>query len=171
MATHNLIQTVTVGAGGAAAINFTSIPQTYTDLIVYLSGRYDNAVSFNAGALRFNNDSGNNYSYRVLRGNGSAADSFSGTTSYIEFGTNQGSGSTANVFGSNSAYIPNYTGSTFKSVSMNQVAENNAIETRMHFTAGLWSSTSAITLITIFPGGGYNWVQHSSASLYGISKT
>ena len=82
MATHNLIQTVTVGAGGTAAINFTSIPQTYTDLIVYVSGRYDNAVSFNAGALRFNNDSGNNYSYRVLRGNGSSVDSFSGTTSY-----------------------------------------------------------------------------------------
>jgi hypothetical protein len=50
--TYTLISSVTVGSGGAANIEFTSIPQTYTDLLYKISGRLsvDSASAF----LRYN---------------------------------------------------------------------------------------------------------------------
>jgi len=170
--TFTKIASVTVGAGGASTIDFTSIPQTFTDLKIVLSVRTTgSAVNFNDGALRFNSDSGSNYSTRFLLGDGSSASSSSASTSYIPFGPNQGSLTTANTFTSFDGYIPNYTGSSFKSVSSDGTAENNATATRMTLTAGLWSSTAAITSINVFPGGGYNFVQYSTATLYGIKNS
>jgi hypothetical protein len=67
MATYTLINSVTVGSGGAASMEFTSIPSTYTDLVVKISGRSDNTGSF-ANYLRFNSDSGNNYTWINLYG-------------------------------------------------------------------------------------------------------
>ena len=67
-------------------------------------------------------------------------------------------------------YIPNYSGSTNKSVSIDAVAENNGTSGFCSFTAGLWSASDAITQITLIANGG-NMVQHSSVSLYGIRNS
>jgi len=165
MATHNLIQTVTVGAGGAASIEFTSIPQTYTDLLVVCNGR--TSGSGNGINISFNGNT-SNYSNRALQGNGSNA------SSYGTYNRNAGmvtdSNQTASVFGSTSIYVPNYTGSTFKSYSADGVSEHNATTAYMNIVAGLWSDVAAITSLTISPMFG-NFVYHSTASLYGIKNT
>ena len=163
--THKLIETITVGSGGAANIEFTSIPQTYTDLVLLCS--LDNSNSSVVADIRFNGLS-TNLSSRLLTGNGSAASSTT-STALRSYGTNP-SDYTASVFGNMTIYIPNYSGSTNKSVSMDYVTENNTTEAYSGFTAGLWSSTAAITQITLILSGG-NAVQYSSASLYGIKSS
>ena len=164
MAIYNLISTVTVGSGGASSIAFTSIPQIYTDLLVVCSGRTDG--SGNGINISFNGNT-SNYSSRALQGNGSGVSSFG--TYNRNAGMVTDSNQTASVFGSTSIYVPNYTGSTFKSYSADGVSEHNSATAYMSFIAGLWSDVSAITSLTLSLMAG-NFMQHSSASLYGIKN-
>ena len=179
MATYIQIgSTVTVGAGGAASIDFTSIPSTYTDLLLKMSLRSSNADGYTGSAtLRFNANSGANYSFRTLfaataspaSGNGSAGTS-------VTIGGTVGSSLTASTFNNAELYIPNYAGSNNKSFSVDTVSENNASTDytyQLLFEAGLWSQTTAINQITIYSGtvGSTNFLQYSTASLYGISKS
>ena len=163
------IATVTVGAGGASTIDITSIPSTYTDLQVVLSGRGNNSSYSNMYVgIKFNS-SGSNLSSKVLYGSGVGAGSFSDTTIYAPV---DASGSTTSTFGSYQAYIPNYAGSTYKSVSIESVAEKNASQIDMYMTAGLWSNTAAITSITLYDVFAYNnFDQYSTATLYGIKNS
>lgn len=150
-------------ASAAASITFSSIPQTYTDLYLIFSIRQSSS-GVNQALLEFNGSS-SNFSFRFLQGSGSAASS--GTNTLNFGGLVQGSASTSNTFASNSLYIPNYSGSTAKSWSIDAVTENNATEAYQHLVAGLWNQTAAITSIAIKPYSG-NLVQYSSATLYGI---
>jgi hypothetical protein len=169
MATYSLISSVTVGAGGAATIDFTSIPGTYTDLAVLVSAR-SVASSEDDLRLRFNNDTGNNYVFRSLYGSGSGSGgSGTGTISFAYYGVIAGTSFTANTFTNMSAYIPNYAGSSYKSVSVDSVEENNATGTNALLIANIWNNTAAITSITI-SGASANLTQYSTAYLYGISK-
>ena len=165
--TYTLLETITVGAATASSVTFNSIPQTgYTDLVIKASTR--GTVAEDSFSLRFNSDSGSNYPYRRLIGNGASVSSDSGTTTAAPFGRQSESGYTANTFGNCEFYIPNYTGSNYKSVSADSVNENNATTARAQLGAGLWNSTAAITSIQIFPGSGA-FTQHSTFSLYGVS--
>jgi len=169
MATHNLIQTVTVGAGGAASVEFTYIPQTYTDLLVLYSLRGSQAQVYTQATLTFNASS-TGYYWKMLQGTGTSIGNQAVTNGSSIGGFNgTGSSATANTFGNLRLYIPNYAGSQFKSCSINDVLETNASTTYMALVAAVWNNTNAITTITIT--GANNWVQHSSASLYGIKNT
>lgn len=165
--TYKKIATVVVGSGGTSAINFTSIPQTFTDLKIVLSSRSLQGNVYGGGRLEFNSST-NNYSWRRLRGDGSAAasDNSTSATSITNWDMN-GANATASVFSNIEFYIPNYTSSNYKSVFVDYVGENNATEAHMGMVAGLWSDTSAITSIKLYSGGG-NLVQHTTATLYGI---
>jgi hypothetical protein len=165
------IQTVTVGSGGASSIDFTSIPQTYTDLCVVLSARGTNAgTGANDGHLTFNSSS-TGYSSRLLYGTGGATGSASNSGSYMYWvGGAVSGGLTANTFGNSSIYIPNYTSSNYKSVSFDGVNENNGSYGTQLMTAGLWSSTSAITSISLSLDYN-NFAQYSTATLYGVTAT
>ena len=150
-------------------MSFTSIPATYTDLCVKVSARQGTS---SAVKIQFNSDtSTSNYQQRRLYGNGSTATSDSSTSlGYINaIGINT-SNYTANTFGNLELYIPNYAGSTNKSVSADTVNENNATEAFATFTAGLWTQTSAITAITLTAFAG-DFVQYSTATLYGIKNS
>jgi hypothetical protein len=162
MANIELIETKTVGAGGTAYIEFTSIPQTYTDLTVKVSLRGD--TTFDLFWVRFNSVS-TNLSGRSIQGDGSSA------ASYIvePYGRGQTSSNTANTFSSTDIYIPNYTSSNNKSICIDSVSENNATQAYTTLGGGLWSSSSAITSIQLVPNGG-NFVENSTVSLYGISS-
>lgn len=163
------IQTVTVGAGGAASIDFTSIPGTYTDLMVVLSARGSVSAVADEMLLTFNS-SASGYSARDLYGNGSsAASSSSSGAAFIAKIWMPLATATSNTFGSAQIYIPNYAGATNKSISSDSAAETNATTTYANIMAGLWANTSAITSITIKFGSG-NIVQYSSATLYGIKS-
>ena len=168
--TFTKIASVSVGSGGASSIDFTSIPSTYTDLCVKISARYDQS-SDNAVYLRFNSNSGANYSYRYLYGSGAAAASAtaSGDTR-ANAGIAVASSYTASTFSNSEIYVPNYAGSTNKSFSADNVQENNATTAFSTLVAGLWSQTTAITAVNLFPASG-NFVQYSTAVLYGIKNS
>lgn len=162
-----LIATTTVGAGGGT-ISFTSIPQTFTDLVLKISARTTESAVGSSLLLGFNADSGANFNNRDLYGNGTTAGSTNTANSayYVIGPWGDGSTATANTFANSEIYIPNYTGSTAKSFSMDSVVENNAAECRLFIQAGLWTGTAAINRIDIYR----SLVQYSTASLYGIQK-
>jgi len=160
-----LLEKVTVGAAGASSITFSNIPQTgYNDLKVVMSVRdtYSGAavtpqVSFNGLTT--------NRSIKNVYGSGSAASSFSDTQVY--FYTPAGT-ATATTFGNAEMYVPNYTSSNYKSISIDAVGENNATGSSAQLGAALWSSTAAITSIGIAAQTAF--AQYSTFSLYGVSN-
>jgi hypothetical protein len=163
--TYTLIERISVGAAGASSITFTSIPQTYTDLKIVFSGRADAAQTPIIGAI---NGSTSNFTLRYLYGDGAGAYSANSTTSF--FGNINPNNYTASTFSSTEIYIPNYTSSSAKSFSVDSTTENNATSSIMAMWSGLWNQTAAITSITITVNGGANFVQYSTAYLYGIAK-
>jgi len=163
------IRTVTVGSGGAANIEFTSIPQTYTDLVVKLSARSTSTNTFENYILTFNGSSQTGMSGRHLYGTGSAAGSgsySSGDGSIFSVPANV----TASTFGNAEIYIPNYTSSNNKSISIDNVSENNATAGQQNLQASLWSNSAAITSIRFALSGG-NYAQYSTATLYGVTSS
>jgi hypothetical protein len=170
--TYKAIATVTVGSGGASSIAFSSIPDTYTDLLVKISAR-TNVSNWNDNSIvRFNGDTGTNYSNRRLNAEGSTVSTSSNTSQdgfyYFNF---DGSTATSNTFCNNKMYIPNYTSSNQKSFSVDRAIENNSsTENLVAIIAGIWTGTAAITSISIAPYYGTLFVQHSTATLYGIKK-
>ena len=123
--TYNLIEVVTVGSGGSASIAFTSIPQTYTDLVLKFSGRNSRSgADLQEFSMTFNSNTSANYTTRWLRSTGTSASSntFASYNSFPEMGQPAGT-VTSNVFSNYDIYIPNYTGSNNKSVSIDGVTE------------------------------------------------
>lgn len=167
--TYEAIATVTVGAGGASNITFSSIPATYTDLVLKVSIRSDRTSASNVDDVKiaFNGVS-TNQSARILQGNGSSASS---ATDTLIYGYCTNNSATANTFGNQEFYIPNYAGSNNKSISGDSVAETNGTTVWMDLMAGLWSSSSAINQITLTPYTGPNFMQYSTATLYGIKNS
>jgi hypothetical protein len=171
--TYVAIQTVTVGSGGVGSIAFTSIPQTYTDLIVKLSARGSYAGGGTANNYLTFNSSATSYNDVSLFGNGASISSFTqgtGTTTRIYAGSIQNDSWTANIFGDFECYIPNYATANYKPVSMDDATEYNATGARMYLQSGLWSNTAAITSITFTPELG-TFLQYSTATLYGIKSS
>ena len=167
--TYVAIATVTVGSGGASTIEFTSIPQTYTDLLVKLSTRTTNADVYGAVTMDFNGST-SSQSSKYLYGTGSVAGSISvGSTLYI--GDGNGSTSTSNTFSNMEVYIPNYTSSNNKSASSDAVGETNATTIYMSLQANLWSNTAAITSIRFNAITSKSFNQYSTATLYGIKNS
>ncbi len=163
--TYEAIATVTVGSGGAASIEFNSIPQTYTDLVIKSTSRGNGSFV----RAEFNGDTGGNYSARFVRGNGST--SASSTQTFIIPDVSNASSWTANTFSNSEMYIPNYNVSGIaKSTSTDLVSENNATENYMALVASNWTGTDAITSIRIFIGSG-TLDEGSIFSLYGIKNS
>jgi hypothetical protein len=172
--TFTLIASSTAGSGGAADFTFSSIPSTYTDICVFLSGRSTASFTRRILRLRINGSSTtSDYSARDLIGSGSAASSGTqapGDSSYIQIFDLPAANATANTFGNISIYIPNYANSsTYKSISVDSVAEDNATAAYMSLLAGLYNQNTAISQIYLAPDSG-NFAQHSTAYLYGIKK-
>jgi hypothetical protein len=165
--TYVKIASVTVGATPAATIDFSSIPATYDDLLLRVSLRTNNTDT--PVMVYFNTDyTDANYSVRRLLGNGSAASSASFSAPYLVYANI--STYTATTFGNADVYVPNYVGSTNKSVSADSVNENNATGAEAVLTAGLWSNTAVINAIRVDALTG-SFVQYSTATLYGIKKS
>ena len=165
--TFELIASSTVGSGGAASIDFTSIPSTFTDLCIKVSARGAFAGIGGSILVQFNGVT-TNLSSRILEGSGSSAYSYTGSTSIANAGITNAN-NTANTFGNAEIYIPNYAGGANKSLSVDGTGENNATENYQGLTAGLWSNTSAITAIKLLINA-TTFVQHSTAYLYGVKN-
>lgn len=169
--TMTLIATQTVGAGGAGGFDFTSIPQTYTDLVVKLSARSSSTSTTVYSWMAFNlNYSTTAYAYRRLDANGSSVTSASATNSAVAyFSVTNGANQTANTFSNTEIYIPNYTNSATKAFSSDSVTENNGTVANQTIWAMSAAIGAPITAITLSCADG-SYVQYTTASLYGILK-
>ena len=168
--TYTLIEAKTLGSA-TATVTFSSIPGTYTDLQLYVSGQGTTSVSF-AASLKvvFNSSGGTAYSWRNLEGYNSSAGSNSSSGQAYGFGAFCPTPAQA-TWGINSIYIPNYAGSNNKSLSSDAVKENNSTgNIQMRLVASLWSNTAAITSVKLVPDYG-NFAQYSTAILYGIKNS
>lgn len=169
--TYSLISSVTVGSGGSSSIAFTSIPATYTDLVLKFSGRNSRTPSdLQEFAMTFNNNTSSNYTTVWVRSSGSAVatSTFNNYSSFPELGQ-PASTVTANTFSNYEIYIPNYAGSNNKSISIDGVTENDATNAFMYLQAGILANTAAITSIQI-SAPSYLIVEYSTFYLYGISN-
>ena len=167
-ANYVFLETVTVGAAGAASVTFNSIPQSgYTDLCLKVSSRDNRTPSAVDGVYIDFNGVTTNQSNKEVYGDGSTAQSGNGAR--MTMGVTSTAGATANTFGNFDFYIPNYAGSTYKSASGDAVSENNATLAYASMSANLWSNTAAINAITMTPVNGTLFTQHSTFSLYGIA--
>jgi hypothetical protein len=166
--TYQLIETKTLGTA-AAAIEFTSIPGTYTDLKLVIShrstGTYGAQTSYLNTAI---NGVTTDRTYRILEGYSGSTTASSSSTG-PRTGYTIGTTATADTFASTEIYFPNYSSSSYKSFSVDGVTETNSANADQHIVACLWSSTAAITSLSLTVDSG-NLVAGSIASLYGITK-
>ena len=163
-ATYEPIATTTLGSA-AANFTFSSIPATYTDLrLIIVPVKSSGNL---APRVRLNADTGTNYSYTNVWGDGATAYSNRGTNQdsiYLHYdtypvGSNLGFG-TVDIF--------SYAGSTFKTVLTTQSSDKNGSGSVARFV-NLWRSTSAVTSITVFEDfGSFN--AGTTATLYGIKN-
>ena len=159
--TYEPIATTTLSSA-SASISFTSISSDYTDLVLVVTLK--GSVEGFAPRIRFNNDSGNNYSWTRLSGSGSAVSSARlSNTSSISLG------STANVYGADGfvgiAQIQNYYNTTTHKTVISR--GNNATD-GTEAIIGLWRNTSAINRVDIVNTSSANFNSGCVATIYGI---
>jgi len=166
--TYTLIASQTVGSGGASAINFGSIPNTYTDLKVVVSARTNGAgASSNPWTpLIVTLNSTTTTSSKQVYGTGSGTGSDSSVNNIYTADTDN----TTNTFSNSEIYIPNYTSTNQKSYSGDSATENNATASLALMAAGLTNLTGAITSVTLAPDTN-SFAQYSTFYLYGISNS
>jgi len=163
--TEVALATTTLGAN-AATITLSSIPSTYTDLRVVLTGTIANG-SGNTIYLRFNSSATNTYSTTRMYGDGTGAyssryNSGVDTRQYVtEYVYSVPYLTCINVF--------SYAGSTHKSTLIESSFYDSAGQGKAERTAGLWQDTSAINTITFSLNGSVaRFASGTTATLYGI---
>jgi len=158
--TYEPIATTTLANSTTAEVTFSSIPATYTDLVLVIAGKQQVATTVK---LVFNGDTGTNYSYTRMNGNGSSTAS--------ERYSNQNNLPIA--YGGTERYsivtpIMNYSNTNaYKTL----LSRSNPATTFTMAYVGLWRSTSAINSIKITTDN-LSQTYFSSGSmltLYGIS--
>jgi hypothetical protein len=154
-----------------ASIVFTSIPQTFTDLLFVFSTREPDTTNTGNYVVGSFNGTTTGYVMRELIGNGSTANTgvyTTGTAARI-VGYSQSNQTTANTFASSELYIPNYRAAVNKTYSITGVMEAAQTTSAQLIAAGLWSNTAAITSVEFIPFLGTRWAALSSVTLYGIT--
>jgi|APGre2960657373_1045057.scaffolds.fasta_scaffold17047_4 hypothetical protein len=168
MPTYQKLQTITVPAGGQAAISFTGISSSYTDLLILLSVRTSRSAVHESLLMSFNGENTNRSNIRMYATGSGALQYTSDTLMYGGQGT--GATATASGFSNSMMYITSYTKADIKPSNEDACTENNAAGALMTFNGNLWSNNAAITSITLTPENGGTVQEHSTAYLYGISN-
>ncbi len=154
----------TASISGVSTYTFSSISSSYTDLVLIVTPIV--SVDGDYVRIRFNGDTGTNYSSVGLRGNGSAATSSAFTSQTgIYLGTAQGGTTTIPFLAK--VNIFSYANGTYKTVLIDYSNDKNGTGS-VERHSGLWRSTSAINSITVYSNGGNNFNSGSTATLYGI---
>jgi hypothetical protein len=156
----------------AASITFSSIPATYTDLVLKWSVRTDYGATRTGFRIVANSITSGYLETYIIQynstvvGTGEYKENAHFVAEYID-----GTGATANTFGSGEMYLPLYATSQNKPASIFSVAEGNSTtDTGMYLKALGLLNTAAVTSLTLTANSG-NFVSGSSFYLYGIKKS
>ena len=164
---YESIATVTVGAGGASTISFTSVPSTYQHLQIRYMAANQAATSDDPVNLNFNSDTNaSNYRVHRLGGDGSSASSNSYQLPIAS--TANGNGNAATFYAGGVIDILDYTNTNkYKTVRSLSGWDSNG-SGWVYLISELWMSTLAITRLDLTSFGGSTFRQYSSFALYGI---
>ena len=162
-ATYEPIATTTLGSA-ASTITFSSISSAYTDLRIVLIGTATSGAAF----IRFNSDTGTNYSYTGLRGDGTSATS-TRESAVDKIWLSLGSGPVSGIPDFYTIDIFSYAGSTNKTTLQTSQMDHNGTDNGIDRIVGLWRNTSAISTVTLGRNVG-NYSAGTTATLYGIKS-
>lgn len=152
-----------------ATIAFSSIPETYKHLQVRYLARTDRAAFEDIVLVRFNSDTGSNYSRHYLYGDGASSGSGGAASqTYILTDGCTGASTTASVFGCGVLDVFDYANTNKYKTLRGLTAYDRNGGGLIVANSGNWRSTSAITAITITSFNSANFVQYSSFALYGV---
>lgn len=162
--TYNVIASQTVSSP-AATIDFTSIPSTYTDLVLRMALRTSLDTNDDDVNIRFNSDTGANYGWsRWASFSGSSTASNNNSATQLRIGNVSGGASRPALVPVQFDIFSYANTSVFKS-TLSQ--SGNAYRIGELF-AGQWRSTTAISSISVFLGG--NVQTGSKLTLFGITR-
>ena len=154
------------GTGSSGVITFSSIPATYKHLQIRMVARDNTAATHNLVYINFNSDTGSNYSFHFLRGNGSAASaSGAATQAAINYG-GVASGTAATIAPTITDIIDYASTSKYKTTRTITGFDDNT-NGNVWLCSGLWQSTSAVTSLTL-TNPFANFTTTSTFALYGI---
>jgi hypothetical protein len=164
---YQSIATVTVGAGGSSTVTFSSISSTFQHLQIRAIVR-DSGTGTAYDSMRLNSDTGSNYSYHYLQGNGSSVAAGAGATqtsiATLEY---PGTSYTSTIFGGKIIDILDYANTNnYKTARFFSSWDANGAGGGVWFGSGSWQSTSAVSTITLTAGNTY--AQGTTFALYGI---
>ena len=166
--TYQLINS-TILTTTTSEVIFNSIPATYRDLLLKVSAR---GTGTNTElSIQFNSDTGANYPFRRIYGDGSGLSQSSNTTTRVVNNMLNQTNYTANTFGNGEFYIAAYASNAYKVISADGTTENNNTGSFIMMTANQWSSSSAVHTIRLYDDDGGSFVQYSSFYLYGIKNS
>ena len=149
------------GTGSSGTISFTSIPSTYTDLV--LVSNFESSTAANV-FYRVNGDTGSNYSDTTVYGDGSSTGSYRRSNQTLSYTTYISASGQRVVMTTN---FMNYANTTTNKTFITRF--NNA-SFELGAVVGLWRSTSAITSVTINLNNSANFTSNSTFTLYGIAS-
>lgn len=163
------------GTGSSGTITFSSIPSTFKHLQIRGIARDDRALDYDIVKMQFNSDTGSNYAYHTLRGNGTAASAGGGASQTYIYASNTSAGGNtlSDTMGVFIVDILDYASTTkYKTTrglaGMDQNFTSSGIQ-EIRVESGLWMSTSAITSISLITGAG-NFTTATQVALYGIKE-
>lgn len=166
---YESIATTTVSGNSTNSINFNSF-SGYTDLIIQINNQMSGASGIK---IRFNSDTGSNYSFTTMQGYSDAPNSYRvANASSIYNNLVFGDSTTANVYTPQTIQIQNYRNTNvFKSLIWRWGTTNYAGGNGdMGAILGMWRSTSAITSIEISVWNAVNFIAGTNATIYGIKS-
>lgn len=156
----------------AATITFSSIPGSYTNLMLVLIGKSSAGVANDAVQMQFNGDTSSDYTsqYLYATGSGTFAGVISPATS-IQIGAVMGTSGGTAIPGVVQLMIPGYSSSTFSKYAQTQASfqTNSGVNgPGLQFFSVLWDQTAAIASIALFLNSGGNFTVGSQFTLYGL---
>jgi hypothetical protein len=165
-----------VCAGGEANITFSSIPATYTDLLIVFQGRDTNAaITEGSVRLKINGDAtAANYTTSQYAGGIGAAANIGTVAASVDggcWGGIPGTSGNANAQGIAEIWIPNYASTTLQKMVRSDYDDYYGAGPSLdasHITF-VWKSTAAINSIVLKPSSG--WAAGTRAVLYGLGGT
>jgi hypothetical protein len=165
--TYTPIATTTISGSSTTSTTFSSISSSYTDLFLVCSA--GNTTTSTNMLIRFNSDSGSNYSQITLSGTGATAASnrYSSVTAIYVIERFEMT-SASNTYSTSNINIQNYSNATTYKTTLSRSSTVNSGAAGTDVTVGLWRSTSAITSVTVLVNAGA-FSSGSTFTLYGIA--